>query len=263
MNNYLELSDSGFSKFVDGLSSETYRKYFNSDPDFADRINGGNLWREHQEQKELDEYVTAELTKKKDRLNRELTSGRGLSTATWTWLDQKNLRTMSVSAPMEVKDVRPAYDEFNAKRGPFTEQERGVLITLAQQVAGFRTVLDLRDPKSWECVFAVGIASGKLSVNRTQPAPEKSKVNLERAEPTAIERRIARFNDVVWKSRTLGRDLTLADIEKLNGDDYRKVVNEGYSKDGQILLNTQELAQGKKIEYRPATVGVSTGVSNE
>ena len=260
---YMKLSDAAFDKAVDAMNSDAYRKLVETNEDFRDRINQNPAWQERRDQRELDEYITKQLEAKKDRLNQELTSGRGLSTATWTWLDQKNLRTMSITAPLDIKDVRPAYNEFNAKRGPFTEQERGVLITLAQQVAGFRTVLDLSDPKSWECVFAVGIASGKLSVNRTQPVPEKSKVNLERAEPTPAEKKLARFNDVVWKSRSLGRDLTLADIEKLNGDDYRKVVNEGYSKDGQILLSTQELAQGKKIEYRPATVGVSTGVSNE
>jgi len=80
------------------------------------------------------------------------------------------------------------------------------------------------------------------------------------AEPTPEEKRISYRNTVVFKSRSLG-DLTAYDIErKLTADQYKQIIAEGYSKDGQILLNTQELTQGKKIEYRPATVGISTGV---
>jgi hypothetical protein len=238
----MKLSDAAFDKAVSAMSSDTYRKNVEESEDFRDRINQNPAWQERRDQKELDEYITKQLEAKKDKLNRELTSGRGLSTATWTWLDQKNLRTMSVSAPMDVKDVRPSYNEFNKLRGPFTEQERGVLITLAQQVAGFKTVLDLRDPKSWECAYHVGIASGKIGLTRTQPALEKPKVNLQRAEPTPEEKRIAYKNNVVWKSRTLG-DLTQNDIDnKLTGDQYKKLVNEeGYSADGRILVNTAQV----------------------
>ena len=177
MLDYLALSDQAFTKFVDGLSSEAYRSIFNSDPDFADRINGGTAWQEHRDQKDLEAYVTAELNKKRDRLNRELCSGRGLSTPSWVWLDQRNLATVSLSVPPSVKEIRPIYDEFNKKRGPFTEEERGILLTLAQQCSGFGRVLDLRDHKSWECAFAVGIASGSIGLTRTQPVEEKPKIN--------------------------------------------------------------------------------------
>jgi hypothetical protein len=94
---WTQLSDSSFTKWVDGLGSEPYRKLFNSDPDFADRINGGTAWQEHKDQKDLDAFVTSELNKKKDLLNRELNRGRGLSPASWVWLDGKNLKMVRLS----------------------------------------------------------------------------------------------------------------------------------------------------------------------
>jgi hypothetical protein len=243
MLDYLALSDQAFTKFVDGLSSEAYRSIFNSDPDFADRINSGTAWQEHRDQKDLEAYVTAELNKKRDRLNKELAAGRGLSTASWVWLDQKNLHVMSLSIPQDVKQIRPIYEQFNKKNGPFTDEERGILVTLGQQVVGVGRVLNFKDPKTWDCVFAVGIASGKISVNRTQPVPAEPALNLERAEPTAAERKLAYRNDVVFKSGSLG-DLTMHDIDtKLTADQYAAIVKEGFSLDGRILIHTNDLSR--------------------
>jgi hypothetical protein len=249
MLDFLQLSDSAFTKFVDGLSSEAYRSLFNSSPDFSDRINGGNSWQERRDQRELDEYITKQLQAKRDRLNRELAAGRGLSTATWTWLDQKNLRTLSLAVQQDVKQIRPIYDAFNKARGPFSETERGTLITLAQQCVGIGSVLDLTDLKSWECAFAVGIASQKIGISRTQPTPEKTEPSMADkirgmiAEPTAQDRRRAYANDVVWQSRVLGRSLTQSDIDhKLSADELRQIVNEGYSAEGPILVHTNDLA---------------------
>ena len=59
--------------------------------------------------------------------------------------------------------------------------------------------------------------------------PAEPAVNLERAEPTAAERKLAYRNDVVFNSRSLG-DLTMHDIDtKLTADEYAAIVKEGFS----------------------------------
>jgi hypothetical protein len=234
MMDWTQLSDSSFTRWVDGLGSEPYRQLFHSDPDFADRINGGNAWQEHRDQKDLKAFVTQELQKKKDLLNRELNRGRGLSPATWVWLNCKNLKMVRLPAPdnpdatpFSINAVRPAYEEFNAKNGPLTHEERGVLITLAQQAAPFGQILDLRDGKSWEAAFHIGIASGRISTTRTKPEEKKPVV---KPEPTPEEQkakdRFNRFNKIVgtWVDKGERKSETAATIDQMDAETYKRFI---------------------------------------
>jgi hypothetical protein len=248
MIDYMELSDAAFNKAVDALSSSAYRKLVEASEDFRDRINNNPAWMERRDQRALEEYVTKDLQAKKDRLNAELRAGKGLTQATWVWLDERNIPTVSLSVMPALKEIKPAYLKLDAKVGPFTEEERGVLLTVAQQCCGIGRVLDLRDIRSWDCAYHIAISSGKIGLSRTQPEVKHEPTMAENirgmvAEPTAADRRRAYANDIVWSSRSLGRDLTEADINKLLGDDYKKIVAEGYSADGKILVHTNDLSR--------------------
>ena len=131
------------------------------------------------------------------------------------------------ATPFFIKEVRPAYDEFNAKRGPFTHDERGILITLAQQVAPFGQVLDLRDINSWESVYHIGIASDKLGLTRTQPVVEtpKQKPELTPEEMKARERH-DRFNKIVgtWVDKGVRKSETRDTIDKMDSETYKRFI---------------------------------------
>jgi len=279
---YLALSDSDFARFTDKLSSEEYRKIFNNDPEgFADRINGGRTWEEHRDRKEQDalnkqiaDMVDKDLAAKNKKLRSRLDSGVGLDAQLCTWLDlPTNIPIMPIPTAgfsgaglAAIKAAARAFMAKHASEGRFSEDEQYALMktmTDACNVVG--RMFDPRTTQAWEAVYKICLMAGRVRPMRLAPEPTPEPTMAERiskiaAEPTPEEKRISYRNTVVFKSRSLG-DLTAYDIErKLTADQYKQIIAEGYSKDGQILLNTQELTQGKKIEYRPATVGISTGV---
>lgn len=235
MTDYLQLSDSAFNKAIDSLNSDAYRALVESNPDVRGRINGNPAWIERRDQRELEALVTKDLQNKKDRLNAELRTGRGLSATTWTWLDERNIPTVSLSVMPALKEIKPAYLRLDEKCGPFTEPERAILVTVAQQCCEIGRVLDLRTDAAWFCAYHVAIASGKIGWARTKPVEKTEPTMAERisqiaAPPTPEEQKAQQrhdyFNKVVgtWTVDAVTRNETAATVYKMDSETYKQFM---------------------------------------
>jgi hypothetical protein len=209
---------------------------------------------------QIADMVEKDLAATKLKLRTRLDSGLGLDKQLCGWVGlPKNIPItpnpvagFSCAGLAAVKAAWAKFAERHETDGRFTEDEKDILIRTMSDACGIvGKVFDMRSEVSWEAVYMVCLMAGRIKPNRTKAVEEQEEPSMATrianmvADPTPADRKRAYLNDVVFHSRGLSRDLTKADIDGLLGDDYKTIVDEGYSTDGKILRNTNDLLPGR------------------
>ena len=210
-------------------------------------------------ERELNEQIAVmvekDLAAKNKKLRSRLDAGLGLDAQLCTWLDlPKNIPVMPIptagfsGAGMEaVKSAAKSFMSKHENEGRFNEDEQLMLFKTMVDACGIvGKQFDPRSEISWETVYKICLFAGRVRPQRMQPAPKPEPVQQTLSKGLTESARRKKFTqEIVFHSRKLNRDLTMADIEGLLGDDYKTIIAEGYSADGELLTNTDQLRPGR------------------
>lgn len=273
-------SQAQFQKWVDGLSGDAFKALINSDEQFRNRIENkpwdstpnvrdaapARAAKEEADKqfkatiKEWETQVQALAIEMRDKLKRRLDSGTGLTSDLVKFFldapEYKNLPMYSTAGsggsftPADKAQMKRAYEAFCViVDRKFTSAEQSILFDTMVDAGGLGKALSPMDTKCWRAAFLLAKTVGRIS-HKAAPQPvEESmadRVSKIAEPPTAADKRRAYMQNVVYHSRALGRDLTMNEIDRLNGDDYASIIREGFSTDGVILRSTDQLRRGAR-----------------
>ncbi len=260
-----------FQKFADKLSGNDFKALINSDSDFRARIEN-RPWdstpnvrdiapaRAAKEEvdrnlkatiKEFEEQAQALAMEMRDKLKKRLDNSAGLTNDLIKFFlfapEFKNLPIFSTAGsggsftPADRGEIKKAYQKFcvDVKR-EFTSDEQTALLRTLTDAGGIGKALSPTDARCWSAAFLLAKTVGRIS---HKAAPKEEPVVPQPAPKSKAELKREHMTKVVFEHK--GKKYTQAMIDGCLGDEFKELVRAGYSKDGALLTNTDQLRPGR------------------